>query len=203
VVNLSGCPHNPANTAALLAHWLAFRRMPALDDQRRPLFAYGSNIHNNCERRAHFDAGRFVEAWDDAGARAGHCLYKMGCKGPQAMFNCPTVRWNGETSWPVKSGHGCAGCASYRFWDRTLPLYRRLPNVPGLGIDVASAEVGGILVGATAAGIAAHAAASAVRSRIRPRGEERSGPTVSGTAHGLAEREGPATRKPPAKEGEP
>ncbi len=29
----------------------------------------------------HFDAGQFVEAWDDEAARKGYCLYKMGCKG--------------------------------------------------------------------------------------------------------------------------
>ncbi len=43
---------------------------------------YGQRIHDKCYRRAHFDAGQFVEAWDDEGARKGYCLYKMGCKGP-------------------------------------------------------------------------------------------------------------------------
>lgn len=199
VVNMSGCPHNPANTAALLAHWVAFRRMPALDQHRRPLFAYGSIIHDNCERRAHFDAGRFVEAWDDVGARSGWCLYKMGCKGPTATFNCPQVRWNDMTSWPVKSGHGCAACASARFWDRALPLYERLPGVPGFGFDVTATEIGGVLVAATAAGITAHGVASAVRAGIRPRGERPMGPTARGGAHGLVEREGPS--RPPAPQG--
>lgn len=191
VVNVSGCPHNPDNTAALLAHWVTFRTMPALDDLRRPRFAYRNIIHDMCERRAHFDAGRYVEAWDDAGARAGYCLYKMGCKGPQANWNCPIVRWNGQTSWPVMSGHGCAACASYRFWDRTLPLYRRLPDVPGFGFDLTATQVGGVVVAATAAGVLAHGAASAVRSQIRPRGEVRHGPTADGAPRGLVEREAP------------
>ncbi len=192
VINVSGCPHNPDNTAALLAHYVTFHRLPALDEFRRPMFAYRSIIHDNCERRAHFDAGRYVEAWDDAGARAGYCLYKMGCKGPQARFNCPTVRWNGQTSWPVKAGHGCAACASPRFWDRILPLYRRLPDVPGIGFDLSGTEVGGVIVGATAAVVVAHGVASVVRSQVRPRGEVRHGPTVDGAPRGLVEREGPA-----------
>ena len=70
LVNMGGCPHNPANTAALLVYWLTYGRMPALDAHKRPLFAYGHIIHDQCERRANFDAGRFVERWDDDGAQA-------------------------------------------------------------------------------------------------------------------------------------
>ena len=65
---MSGCPHNPANTAALLVHYLTFHDLPALDQYNRPLFAYGRIIHDQCERRAHFDAGRFVTEWGDEGA---------------------------------------------------------------------------------------------------------------------------------------
>src|SRR6266511_4108865 len=100
-----------------------------VDQDNRPLFAYGQLIHDQCERRAHYDAGRFVEEWGDEGSRKGWCLYKMGCKGPDATYNCPTVRWNGGTSWPVKSGHGCIACASNRFWDRMSPFYKPLPKV--------------------------------------------------------------------------
>ena len=176
VINLGGCPHNPANTAAVLVHYLTFGTMPALDPYNRPLFAYGRVIHDQCERRAHFDAGRFVEDWDDEGARKGWCLYKMGCKGPEATYNCPTVRWNDATSWPVKSGHGCIACASHRFWDTKSPFYRRLPKVPGVGIDVTAEEIGWSLAGAVAAGVTLHAIASGVRAEIRPK-EPPPGPT--------------------------
>lgn len=178
VINLGGCPHNPANTAAVLVHYLTFGKMPALDQYNRPLFAYGRVIHDQCERRAHYDAGRFVEEWDDEGARKGWCLYKMGCKGPEATFNCPTVRWNDGTSWPVKSGHGCIACASYRFWDTKSPFYRRLPNVPGFGVDVKAEEIGWALTGAVAAGVTAHAIASGVRAKIAPQ-EPPPGPTAA------------------------
>ena len=89
VVNMSGCPHNPANTAALLVHYLTFNDLPALDQYDRPLFAYGRMIHDQCERRAHFDAGRFVTEWGDEGHRKGWCLYKMGCKGPGGDVQLP------------------------------------------------------------------------------------------------------------------
>jgi hydrogenase small subunit len=192
LVNMGGCPHNPANTAALLVYWLTYGRMPALDAYKRPLFAYGHIVHDQCERRANFDAGRFVERWDDDGARRGYCLYKMGCKGPQATFNCPVVRWNDGTSWPVESGHGCAACATYRFWDTALPLYRRLPGVPGFGVDITAGKIGGWMTAGVATGLALHGIASAARSQMRPRGEApRGGPTEIGRGSGLEEREGP------------
>ena len=99
---------------ATIVHYLTFGTAPALDSYKRPLFAYGHLIHDQCERRANFDAGRFVEHWGDEGHRNGWCLYKMGCKGPQATYNCPIVRWNGGTSWPIGAGHGCIACASPR-----------------------------------------------------------------------------------------
>jgi len=156
VVNLGGCPHNAENTAAVLVHYLTFGELPALDQYNRPLFAYGALIHDQCERRAHYDAGRYVEAWGDEGHRKGWCLYKMGCKGPQATYNCPSVRWNGQTSWPVKSGHGCIACASHRFWDNKSPFYERLPNLSGFGADVSAGEIGAALVTGVAAATAAH-----------------------------------------------
>jgi len=165
VVNLGGCPHNPANTAAVLVHYLTFHEMPALDQYNRPLFAYGHTIHDQCERRAHYDGGRFVEEWGDEGSRKGWCLYKMGCKGPDATYNCPTVRWNSGTSWPVKSGHGCIACASHRFWDTMSPFYKPLPRVPGFGVDVTAEEIGWGLVGGVAALTAAHAVGSAIRMK--------------------------------------
>jgi len=192
VVNMAGCPHNPANTAALLVYWLTYGRMPALDAYRRPLFAHGHIIHDQCERRANFDAGRFVERWDDDGARRGYCLYKMGCKGPQATFNCPVVRWNEGTSWPVQAGHGCASCASHRFWDTAFPLYQRLPGVPGFGADVTAGKIGGWMTAGVATGLALHGIASTARAQMRPKGEApRGGPTEIGRGSGLVEREGP------------
>lgn len=165
VVNLGGCPHNVANTAAVLVHYLTFKKLPPLDQYNRPLFAYGNIIHDQCERRAHYDAGRFVEEWDDEGSRKGWCLYKMGCKGPDATYNCPTVRWNQGTSWPVKSGHGCIACASNRFWDTMSPFYKPLPTVPGFGVDVTAEKIGWGVVGAAAGLTAAHGLVSIARNR--------------------------------------
>ncbi len=117
VLNLPGCPVNVVNLTATVVHFLTFGELPAMDDLHRPLFAYGALIHDNCERRGHFDAGEFVRQWGDEGHRKGWCLYQMGCKGPVTYHNCPAVRWNDGTNWPVGSGHGCIGCSEPDFWD--------------------------------------------------------------------------------------
>jgi len=49
LINLGGCPHNPANAAAVLVHYLTFHDLPALDEYNRPLFAYGDIIHDQCD----------------------------------------------------------------------------------------------------------------------------------------------------------
>lgn len=156
LINLPACPVNVENLTALVVYYLTFKRWPPLDENGRPLFAYGKLIHDNCERRAHYDAGQYVEAWGDAGHRAGYCLYKMGCKGPVTSHNCPNVRWNGGTSWPIECGHPCIGCAEPAFWDRMTPFYTHLTGVPGFGAGSNVDTVGALGVGAVGAAFAGH-----------------------------------------------
>lgn len=194
VVNLGGCPHNVANTAAVLVHYLTFKDLPALDSFGRPLFAYGNVIHDQCERRAHYDAGQFVEEWGDEGHRKGWCLYKMGCKGPDTNYNCPRVGWNDGTSWPVKAGHGCIGCAGPRFWDTMSPFYSPLPGVPGFGVDVTAGQIGLGITAATAAAFGAHGVVSVVRAKMRPE----SAPETAGPAAPAEPGSPPHTSQPVA-----
>jgi len=163
LINLPQCPANVENLTATIVHYLTFQSWPALDSQNRPLFAYGKLIHDNCQRRAHFDAGQYVELWGDEGHRIGYCLYKVGCKGPVAFSNCPNVRWNGGTSWPVESGHPCLGCSEANFWDKNTPFYRHLENVDGYGVHADIDTAGAAGVGVLAAGLAVHGIVAAVR----------------------------------------
>jgi hydrogenase small subunit len=171
VINLPGCPMNVQNLTATIVHFLTFGAWPATDPLGRPLFAYGQLIHDQCERRAHFESGRFVEAWGDEGARKGWCLYKMGCKGPQTYANCPTARFNDGASWPVKTGHGCVGCTMPRFWDQMTPFYGRLPKAPGFANDVTADQIGIGLVAAVAGLSAVHGVASYARKKRQTDGE--------------------------------
>lgn len=112
IVNIPGCPPNPYNFLSTVLHFLTFKKLPALDALNRPAFGYGKLIHENCERRPHFDAGRFAEQFGDEGHRNGYCLYKLGCKGPITYANCPAVLFCdvGAGAWPVGTGHPCFGC---------------------------------------------------------------------------------------------
>jgi hydrogenase small subunit len=112
VLNLPGCPPNPYNFLTTVVHYLMLGKLPELDAKGRPTFAYGRLIHENCERRAHFDAGRFAIQFGDDGHRKGYCLYKLGCKGPETYANCPQILFGdvGVGSWPVGTGHPCIGC---------------------------------------------------------------------------------------------
>ncbi|PLX87795.1 MAG: [Ni/Fe] hydrogenase small subunit [Desulfuromonas sp.] len=163
VINLPGCPVNVQNLTATIVHYLTFGRLPATDQLARPKFAYGKRIHDNCERRSHFDAGQYAETFGDPGHRQGWCLYKLGCKGPETFHNCPTVRYNEGSSWPIQAGHGCLGCSEPQFWDAMTPFYRRLPQVPGFGVESTADKIGLGLIAATGVAFAAHAVASSFR----------------------------------------
>lgn len=112
VINIPGCPPNSYNFLSTVLYLVTFGKAPELDDKNRPKFAYGRLIHENCERRPHFDAGRFALEFGDAGHRQGWCLYKLGCKGPETHANCPAIGFGdtGFGSWPVGTGHPCFGC---------------------------------------------------------------------------------------------
>jgi len=117
IVNIPGCPPIPAVMTGVLAHYLTFGSLPELDDKGRPRAFYGETIHDRCYRRPFYDQGKFAKTFDDEGARRGWCLFELGCKGPVTHNACATTKWNGGTSWPVESGHGCLGCSEPDFWD--------------------------------------------------------------------------------------
>jgi len=169
LINMPACPVNAANLTALVTHFVTFGSWPALDRLQRPLFAYGKSIHDACERRAHFDAGQYVEQWGDAGHRDGFCLYKMGCKGPATFHNCPNIGWNDNTNWPIGCGHPCIGCAEPQFWDRMTPFYQHLDGVPGFNAATSIDRVGAAATGVVAAGFTAHALIQLTRKKLAER----------------------------------
>ena len=88
----------------VISYILTYDRMPELDNQLRPKMFYSQRVHDKCYRRAHFDAGQFVERWDDEGARQGWCLYKMGCRGPTTYNACASMGWNERHQLPDQVG---------------------------------------------------------------------------------------------------
>ena len=162
IIKVPGCPPIAEVMAAVVTYVIAFDKLPDLDAQGRPKAFYGQRIHDKCYRRPHFDAGQFVEAFDDDNARKGYCLYKMGCKGPTTYNACSTVRWNEGTSFPIQSGHPCLGCAEEDFWDKG-GFYERLTNIKQFGVEQNADRFGAAAAVVVGAAVVAHAAASAIK----------------------------------------
>jgi len=162
IIKVPGCPPIAEVMTAIVTYVLTFDRIPELDRQGRPKMFYSQRIHDKCYRRPHFDAGQFVEAWDDESARKGYCLYKVGCKGPTTYNACSTVRWNEGTSFPIQAGHGCIGCSEDGFWDKGS-FYDRLTDIHQFGIEANADRVGATAAGVVGAAAVAHAAVSAIK----------------------------------------
>lgn len=169
VVTIPGCPPNPYNFLSTVVHFLTFGKLPEVDKLGRPKFAYSRLIHENCERRAHFDAGRFAKEFGDEGHRKGWCLYKLGCKGPETYANCPAILFGdvSNASWPVGTGHPCIGCTEEGV-GFTKPIHElavlktvspptqfaRPAEEQGVAVSYAAAAALAAIAGAAAAGTA-------------------------------------------------
>jgi hydrogenase small subunit len=169
VITIPGCPPNPYNLLATILNYVTFKKLPELDQLGRPKFAYTRLIHENCERRPHFDAGRFATQFGDDMHRQGACLYKLGCKGPETHANCSTLTFGetGSGTWPVGIGHPCFGCTEKGVGfstplhtlavikDFTPPTFftEAFPNRQGLPSGLKSMATGtaGIVIGAAGA----------------------------------------------------
>ncbi len=162
VINVPGCPPIAEVMTAVVTHVLLFGKIPELDSQGRPKEFYSRRVHDTCYRRPYYDAGLFVESFDDDAARKGYCLYKMGCKGPTTYNACSVTKWNGNLSYPIQSGHGCIGCSETGFWDNG-PFYKQMEAFPGFGIESTADKIGVVATVATIGGVAVHAIGSAIR----------------------------------------
>ncbi len=171
-ISMPGCPPNPYNLLSCILYLLTFGKVPELDAANRPVFAYGRLIHEHCERRPHFDAGRFVKEFGDEAHKEGYCLYQMGCKGPVTHANCSIIHFNDGVAWPIGSGAPCIGCTegSVLFQESLFalaPVAQPTPNanVPtsqpeGLGKAATGTQMGvvGAAVGAIVGAGAVYAA---------------------------------------------
>jgi len=120
-INIAGCPPNPLNMVGALVAYIQGTKIE-LDSENRPVMFYGETVHDQCERLPHFENGEFAPAFDSKEAKAGWCLYELGCKGPSTYNNCPKALFN-DVNWPIRAGHPCIGCSEPGFWDNLSPFY--------------------------------------------------------------------------------
>ncbi|WP_242157406.1 hydrogenase small subunit [Aestuariivivens sediminis] len=164
IVRVPGCPPIGEVMAGVIVHLVAFGKLPELDRIGRPKAFYSKRVHDTCYRRSYYDAGLFVESFDDENAKKGYCLYRVGCKGPMTYNACGTIKWNNGVSYPIQSGHGCFGCSEENFWDNG-PLYERLTGLHGFGIESSADTIGKVAAGVVAGGLAAHAVAANISKK--------------------------------------
>ena len=152
VINIPGCPANPEWLVSVLVNVLMLGTLGDLDDDNKPAGIFSQTIHDNCERRGHFENGEFVYAFGSKEEALGYCLYPLGCKGPQTKANCGVTLWNNRRSWCIQAGSPCLGCCEAdpkdpgdNWVEVNTPFYERhrdlhigdwffQPTVVGLGL---------------------------------------------------------------------
>jgi len=170
LINIPGCPPIADVMVSVIIQYLTTNKVPKLDNLNRPLAFYSQSIHDSCYRRGFYNATKYVKSFDDEGARSGHCLYELGCKGPITRNACSTIRWNGGLSFPIQSGHPCFGCSEPNFWDNGH-IYEPLsaPSIDSSKKDVAYISAIGVATGVVAGAI------SKFRAKKSSKKEEQNG----------------------------
>lgn len=135
MINIPGCPPHPDWIIGTIAHVLLYG-LPQLDDQLRPQVFFQGLIHENCERRAYFEEGKFASDYGEEG-----CLFQLGCKGPRAHCDVSIRGWNDGVNWCCRSGGPCIGCTEPTYPDHEgAGLYGLLDKESILGIPWRKAE---------------------------------------------------------------
>lgn len=133
VVNVPGCPANPEWLMSVLVEVLMLDGQKLeLTKENKPAGIFGQTVHDNCERRGHFENGEFVYKFGSEEEAKGYCLYPLGCRGPQTHANCGVTMWNNRRSWCVQAGSPCLGCCEaspddpgHNWVEVNTPFYQR------------------------------------------------------------------------------
>lgn len=140
LINIPGCAPHPdwfvGTVASVLLSGLP--KPQDLDEHKRPKAFYGQLIHENCQRRAYFDEGKFARKFGEPG-----CLNELGCKGPVTYSDCPIRKWNNSVNWCIGAGSPCIGCCEPGFPDLLSPMYQKLTgdNIPKIGKPQGKEEI--------------------------------------------------------------
>jgi hydrogenase small subunit len=123
VINISTCPVHTDHLVGTILYVLVTGKIPELDSKGRPAMYFGEvSMHDNCRRRAHFDAGEFLKDWNDP-KQKNWCLLEKGCKGPSSYIDCTVRRWNDGINFCLDCGGLCQACGEPIFYDKVTPLY--------------------------------------------------------------------------------
>ncbi|MBR5259121.1 MAG: hydrogenase small subunit [Eggerthellaceae bacterium] len=165
VINVPGCPANPEWLMAVLVDVVLMKDpgLLKLDRHGKPEGIFGQTIHDNCERRGHFENGEFVYEFGSEEEALGYCLYPLGCRGPQTYSNCSVTLWNNRRSWCVQAGSPCLGCCEAnpnnpdQNWVQVnTPFYMRHRELRIGGLTIQPTTVAVSVIGLAAAAFVVH-----------------------------------------------
>ena len=167
VVNVPGCPVNPEWVMSVLVDVVVMKDMDLLlnrlSDFNMPGDLFDQTIHDNCERRGHFENGEFVYEFGSEEEAKGYCLYPVGCRGPQTRAVCGVTLYNNRRSWCVQSGAPCIGCCESnpmnpgQNWVETnTPFYKRFRDLRVGGLTFQPGTVAWVVTGLVAAALVVH-----------------------------------------------
>ena len=144
-----------------------------LNEMSEPSNIFNQTIHENCQRRGHFEAGEFVYELGSKEEALGYCLYAIGCKGPLTPAYCGVTQYNNHTSWCVNSGGPCIGCAAADPWNTAnnwvtdnTPFYQRQRNIQIGDWFVYPSAIALTVTGVVALGLIVHGIGMKLSGRV-------------------------------------
>lgn len=165
VINIPGCPVNPEWVMSVLVDVVLLQDPGLLDlnEFNEPTALFSQTIHDNCERRGHFENGEFVYEFGSEEEAKGYCLYPLGCRGPQTKALCGVTMWNNRRSWCVQAGSPCIGCCEANpnnpgdNWVQVnAPFYKRFRDLRVGDFQFQPEPVAWILTGIVALALVCH-----------------------------------------------
>ena len=139
VVCVPGCPIHPDNLAETITYLLyqaaGSAPMIPLDKELRPLWLFGSTVHEGCDRAGYYEQGDFAHEYGSP-----KCIVKLGCWGPVVKCNVPKRGWIGGVGGCPNVGGICIGCTMPGFPDKFMPF---MDEPPGAKMSTNSVRIWG------------------------------------------------------------
>jgi hydrogenase small subunit len=105
-INIAGCPPHPDWMVWPIVQVILGKPI-ATDGAGRPTALFGRKIHDRCPLKGTGEA----KYW----GQPNRCLKSLGCKGPETLASCPSLKWNNGVNWCIGAGAPCLGCARPTF----------------------------------------------------------------------------------------
>jgi len=142
IVCVPGCPIQPDNLSETIVYLLyqatGSAPMIPLDTELRPLWLFGSTVHEGCDRAGYYEGGDFATEYGSP-----KCIVKLGCWGPVVKCNVAKRGWMGGIGGCPNVGGICIGCTMPGFPDKFMPF---MDEPPGARVSTAASSLVGKVI---------------------------------------------------------